>query len=156
MSVFTLLKNRVEAHAGKRTPDELIPGVRYPVYSFTQRKSDYIDKKTQTHPMTLVAYVIDPKTSGKYYITLPSLYNDLDIDQVKELNDAILPGKAPVIVFYGKDGKRNDVLIHRHDEDTDECKLKSYQDNSNLRKRKHDADGDDDDQTTKKAGHSTD
>lgn len=140
MSVFAFLKAKVESHAGKRAPDELVPGMRYPVYMFVQRQSDYIDKKTQQYPMTLVAYVQDPTLPSKYYVTMPALYNNLDEDRVKELNSAIQPGKHPVIVYYGKDGKRNDVLIHTHDEENDDVRLAGFSKNDCSKKRKHEDD----------------
>ena len=111
MSVFRKLQQRVAEHAGKRFPDQLVPGKLYPVYKFQQRKSDYPKAKgSNEYPLTLVAYVEDGVSN--YYLTMPSIYNDLSAEDVQEMNQEIASQKPPSICYYGKDGNRNDVLIH--------------------------------------------
>ena len=116
MSVFKALRDRRSAYAGKKLPTDLTRGLKYICYDFNQRRSDFIDKAKQTHPMTLVAYIKDPATGNKYYVTCPALYNDLTEVQLQELKDAIVKGKPPFIVYYGRDGNRNELILHEHDE----------------------------------------
>ncbi|XP_034250753.1 uncharacterized protein LOC117651106 [Thrips palmi] len=95
------------------SPANLIPGVRYPIVMLTQKCTYCCDEKKPF--TTLIACVQDPMSNEQFHLTLPSLYNDLDPKQVKELNDSISLGEAPVVVFYGQDGKHYNVRIHRHD-----------------------------------------
>lgn len=64
--------------------------------------------------MNLITYFKDGV--NRYYITMPTLYNDINTDDLNEMNNAIKEGKPPSIVYYGKDGNRNDIVIHEFGE----------------------------------------
>ncbi|KAK3919190.1 UPF0182 protein [Frankliniella fusca] len=123
MSVFQRLKSKVSNHATIMSPDSLERGVLYPVTEFRLRQSDFLDKKGN-YPTNLLAYFSINEL--KYYMTCPALYNGTSSEDVEEMNAEIRKGKVPSICYYGKDGKRNDVLIHPHGEGVDEKRLEEF------------------------------
>ncbi|XP_026289283.2 uncharacterized protein LOC113214207 [Frankliniella occidentalis] len=124
--VFQKLQERHGGHASKRSPSDLKRGAPYVCYKFIQKPSEFKDKATDSYPDLLVAYCVDKETSNKYYVSMPGLYNNLTEDDVKELNEQIADKKPPFLVFYGKDGSRNDCVLHQYGTSVDHEKLQKY------------------------------
>ncbi|KAK3930114.1 Signal transduction histidine-protein kinase ArlS [Frankliniella fusca] len=123
MSIFQKLKAKVNDHVTKISPDQLTRGWKYPVSSFKTRRSDYMTKNG-TYPDNLLAYI--KINNLNYYTCLPAVYNDQNAEAVDEMNSAINEGKIPFIVFYGKDGKRNHIVVHEFGEELDKNLLKKF------------------------------
>lgn len=73
MSIFKKIKQIINDHATKISPDCLEKGKKYEVYEFKSRRSDYANKDG-SFPQNLVAYF--KINNLRYYTTLPALYNN--------------------------------------------------------------------------------
>jgi len=102
------------------SPDALPIGVKIEIVNFTQKISDFEKTKgKKDYPLNLIVHF--KLNSSKYFTYMPSMYNNMDIEYVNELNESVKSTAPPTIVYYGKKGRvktdiRNEIRILTHGE----------------------------------------
>jgi hypothetical protein len=108
------MKRKLDSHATKQTVYALTKGQKYEVLEFKQEASKFMDAKTNSYPLNLIANYENNQI--KHYIILPKVYDNMEKPYIDQLHMCIKNNKPPSFVFYGKQGAANDIRILEHGE----------------------------------------